>query len=68
MNKHSITVIAVGIVLTLLFSTTIYTLSSIDNSVYDPMVEYCDMVELYISSNGQHGWPDFRNTFYRSCQ
>lgn len=29
--------------------------------------QYCEMVELFISSNGENGWPDYKNTYAESC-
>ncbi len=28
---------------------------------------YCEMVELFISSKGENGWPDYENTYAESC-
>ena len=28
---------------------------------------YCEMVALSIESNGDLGWPDFRNTYRKVC-
>lgn len=29
--------------------------------------EYCEMVELYISSEGENGWPDYKNSHEEGC-
>lgn len=28
---------------------------------------YCDMVKLYKDSNGENGWPDYKNTYAEVC-
>ena len=28
---------------------------------------YCEMVELYYSSSGENGWPDYKGTFDTQC-
>lgn len=28
---------------------------------------YCEMVSLYKSSNGQYGWPDYKGNFKTNC-
>lgn len=33
----------------------------------DQRREYCEMVELYRTSQGEFGWPDFRNNA-RNCK
>ena len=29
--------------------------------------EYCEMVDLYIRSEGENGWPDYKNTYEEGC-
>ena len=29
---------------------------------------YCEMVTLYQQSNGDLGWPDYKNTFKKGCK
>jgi len=33
----------------------------------DANTEYCEMVELWNNSNGDLGWPDYKNTYNRDC-
>ena len=28
---------------------------------YEELKHYCEMVQLFNTSNGEYGWPDFRN-------
>lgn len=28
---------------------------------------YCQMVKLYLDTNGKEGWRDFRNIYYKDC-
>lgn len=28
---------------------------------------YCEMVELFVESKGEKGWPDYENTYAESC-
>lgn len=29
---------------------------------------YCEMVELFKSSNGENGWPDYKGTYEKECK
>jgi hypothetical protein len=29
--------------------------------------EYCEMVELHIRSEGENGWPDYKNSYEEGC-
>lgn len=29
---------------------------------------YCEMVELYKSSNGENGWPDYKDIYQTGCK
>lgn len=29
--------------------------------------EYCEMVELYIQSDGENGWPDYKHSYKEGC-
>ena len=37
------------------------------NKRIEGLEEYCQMVRLYMETNGREGWPDYRNLFYREC-
>jgi|TARA_R110000796_G_C14229998_1_gene395845 hypothetical protein len=30
--------------------------------------EYCEMVTLFQQSNGDLGWPDYKNTYEKGCK
>lgn len=68
--KHSDKkIILIGVLLVAFFSTTLSVFLIGDDSYhYDPIVEYCGMVEIYKSSNGVDGWPDYRNIYYKECK
>lgn len=34
----------------------------------DQRREYCEMVELYRTSQGELGWPDYRNIYSEQCK
>ena len=36
-----------------------------DVQLYD--AQYCEMVELHISSRGEYGWPDYRGNYEQEC-
>jgi hypothetical protein len=29
---------------------------------------YCEMVSLYVQSNGESGWPDYEGTYEEHCK
>lgn len=29
---------------------------------------YCEMVELYVESNGEYGWPDYQQNYKGVCK
>ena len=29
---------------------------------------YCEMVETFKNTGGEHGWPDYKGTYRRDCQ
>lgn len=31
-------------------------------------LHYCEMVKLYKSSNGENGWPDYKNIYETECK
>lgn len=31
------------------------------------LAQYCEMVDLHISSQGENGWPDYKKTYDRDC-
>lgn len=30
--------------------------------------QYCDRVSDYIESNGEYGWPDYKNNYEKYCK
>jgi len=30
--------------------------------------QYCEMVTIWHESDGEHGWPDYRNNYDQECE
>lgn len=33
----------------------------------EPVDPYCEMVGIWIDSNGEYGWPDYRGNYHTEC-
>lgn len=33
----------------------------------EPVDPYCEMVGIWIDSNGEYGWPDYRGNYHEAC-
>lgn len=58
------------ILIALLFGLVIYTLGHASGPSDEQMawVEYCEMVAIYKETNGENGWPDFRDIYEDQCK
>lgn len=68
MHNSNRNVFIIAVLLVAFFSSTLSVFLLKDDQKYDPRVEYCDMVGLYKSTNGESGWPDYRNIYYKECK
>lgn len=62
MNKLTAFLIVVCIVLIMMF---IGSLEEQDQAM--GLENYCQMVELYKQTDGESGWPDYRNIYESNC-
>lgn len=62
MNKLTAFLIVVCIVLIMMF---IGSLEEQDQAM--GLENYCQMVELYKQTDGENGWPDYRNIYESNC-
>lgn len=67
-EKQALKLGVIGTLFVVLFVGTVWVFTA-DNSTtaMTEQEQYCEMVKIYIDSNGQYGWPDFRNIYYREC-
>lgn len=54
----------IGIVL---FAAFLYVFAPTLNKEFNPTDQYCDMWEIWHNSDGEYGWPDPENVYYKEC-
>jgi hypothetical protein len=52
---------------TLMFMTSCLYLSQYDD-ITSQQILYCDMVDIYETSNGEYGWPDYQGNAQKLCK
>lgn len=53
--------------LTIIIAAIAYASTLDYSTAKDTQQRYCKMVELHQDTNGEHGWPDYQNTYGESC-
>ena len=59
--------LTIAVALILLFSA-IFMPNNSHDQLEKERENYCEMVEIYKSSDGEHGWPDYKKVYDKQCE